>query len=126
MAFDLHLAGRLRAALSRTPGITEQRMFGGLAFLRHGLMVVAVTGQELLVRLGPQGSAQALQQAHVRPMDLGGRVMSGFVRVDEPGTVRDADLGHWLQRALTHVATLAPKPRARPRAAGPTPKTPPA
>lgn len=119
MAFDAHLAARLRAALARTPGITEQRMFGGLAFLRHGLMLVAVTGRELLVRLGAEGAAEALQQENVRPMDLGGRVMAGFVLVDEPGTIGDADLGHWLQRSLAHVATLPPKPPARTRAARP-------
>ncbi len=110
MAFDPFLAARVRRMLAADPGITEQRMFGGLAFLRHGLMVMAVMDGRVLARVGAEGYAAALAEEHVAPLDLAGRSLNGFVVVDEPGIADDAALHAWLRRGLAVVATLPPKP----------------
>lgn len=115
MACDEFLVARIRRMLAREPGITERRMFGGVAFLRHGLMFVGVSGSMLMVRVGKARHDESLAREHVRPMDFTGRPMAGYVFVEEPGIVTEADLHAWLRRALDHVATLPPKPARSPR-----------
>lgn len=109
MAFDEYLAGRIRKALGRTPGITEKKMFGGVAFLRHGLMFVGVTGSTLMARVGKQAYEDALAREHVRVMDFTGKPMAGYVFIDEPGIAGEQDLRFWLDRCLAFVSTLPPK-----------------
>lgn len=111
MAYDEHLASRIRAALSRAPGVSERKMFGGLAFLRNGLMVVGVLDSSLVARVGKGLHDESLSRAHVRVMDFNGKPMGGYVCVDAAGTATDADLAFWLQRCLDFVATLPPGKR---------------
>ena len=111
MACDEFLAARIRKALGRAPGITEKRMFGGLAFLRHGLMFAGVTGNALMARVGKPQCDDSLGREHVRVMDFTGRPMPGNVFGDEPGIATDESLGFWLNRCLDFVATLPPKGR---------------
>lgn len=113
MAYDEHLAGRIRKALGRAPGITEKKMFGGVAFLRHGLMFVGVSGNTLMARVGKQHYEESLAREHARVMDFTGRAMAGYVFVDEPGIATDQELRFWLDRCLEHVSTLPPKPKQR-------------
>ena len=69
MAYDAELAKRIRAHVAGEPGLTEQRMFGGLAFLIGGTMAVAASGQGgLLVRVDP-GQSRELVARHRRPAD---------------------------------------------------------
>ena len=56
MAYDEHLADRVRTALPRGAGVTEQKMFGGLAFLLKGHMFAGIVGNELMVRLDYQAA----------------------------------------------------------------------
>ena len=109
MAYDEHLASRIRKALGATPGITEKRMFGGIAFLRHGLMFVGVIGHTLMARVGKALHDDSLAREHVRVMDFTGKPMAGYVFVDEPGATSDDALRFWLGRCLDFVATLPPK-----------------
>lgn len=109
MAFDEHLAARIRKVLAGLPAITERRMFGGLAFLRSGLMFVGVSDGTLMARVGKPLYADSLSREHVRLMDFTGKPMAGYVFVDEPGTVSDADLRFWVHRSLDFVMTLPPK-----------------
>ena len=109
MAYDEHLAARIRKALGRTPGITERKMFGGVAFLRHGLMFIGVSDSTLMARVGKDAYEDALAREHVRVMDFTGRPMAGYVYIDEPGTATDEALRFWLGRCLEFVATLPPK-----------------
>ncbi len=109
MAYDEHLTGRIRKLLGKAPGITEKRMFGGVAFLRHGLMFVGVSDSALMARVGKQNYEDSLSREHVRVMDFTGKPMAGYIFVDELGTVTDESLGFWLRRCLDFVATLPPK-----------------
>lgn len=110
MAYDERLAERIRTALKGHRFITEKKMFGGVAFLRKGLMFVGVSDTTLMVRVGKANHEDSLARAHVRPMDFTGRPMQGYVFVDAPGFRTAAQLRFWVERAETFVATLPPKP----------------
>jgi TfoX/Sxy family transcriptional regulator of competence genes len=109
MAYDERLAQRIRSALEGNPHITEKRMFGGIAFLRKGLMFVGVSDSSLMARVGKDQHADSLSRKHVRPMDFTGRPMQGYVFVDADGTRSDAQLRFWLDRCERFVASLPPK-----------------
>ena len=107
MAYDETLAERVRDRLAALPGVTDKRMFGSLAFLTDGRLTVGVTGDDLMVRVGPDGADAALARPGTRPMEMGGRRMRGWIRVD--GAELDDDvLTGWLDRARAFVATLPP------------------
>ncbi len=79
MAFDEGLAQRIRELVQVRRGITERKMFGGLAFMSHGHMFVGVLGDTLMARVGSAEYAGALAQRHVREMDFTGKPMKGYV-----------------------------------------------
>ena len=109
MAFDEALAARVRKSLGERPGLSERKMFGGLAFLLHGNMCCGVTDDDLMVRVGPDGREPALTRPHVRPMDFTGRPMKAFVYVGPDGTKADDDLRAWIARGLTFAESLPKK-----------------
>jgi TfoX/Sxy family transcriptional regulator of competence genes len=107
MAYDETLAERVRDRLADLPGVTDKRMFGSLAFLTDGRLTVGVTGDDLMVRVGADGAGDALTQPGARLMEMGGRRMRGWVRVDG-AELDDEVLTGWLDRARAFVATLPP------------------
>jgi TfoX/Sxy family transcriptional regulator of competence genes len=109
VAYDEGLAERIRATSGDTPSLRERQMFGGLAFLHHGNMAFGIVGDELMVRVGPDAWADALQLPHAREMDFTGRSMKGMVYVGVDGFAEDDDLSAWLQRGLDFAASLPPK-----------------
>lgn len=109
MAFDEALAARVRTVLTGAPGITEKRMFGGLAFLRHGHMFVGISGDELMARVGKDAHAASLARRHVRPMDFTGKPMVGYVFIAPAGLAKDIELRFWVEHCATFVSTLPPK-----------------
>ena len=109
MAHDEGLAQRIRERLDEQSGLSERKMFGGLAFLVNGNMAVGVVKDELMVRVGPDGYAAALTQPHARPMDFTKRPMKGFVFVAALGLEEDADLARWVERGVRLAASLPPK-----------------
>lgn len=109
MAYSEDLAYRVRAALAQQDGVTERKMFGGLAFMVGGHMCCGITGDELMVRVGPEQHAAALAQPHAREMDFTGKAMRGFVYVAEEGLAEDAEVAAWVGRGLAFVQTLPPK-----------------
>jgi TfoX/Sxy family transcriptional regulator of competence genes len=122
MAFDENLVSRIRAVLSAHPGITEKRMFGGVAFLRDGLMFVGVSGNTLMARVGKTNYEDSLARKHVRVMDFTGKPMAGYVFVDAEGTSTNDELAFWVNRSASFVATLPPKAAKPPKASPPKAK----
>ncbi len=116
MAYDESLALRIRSILAGDPAVTERKMFGGLAFLHHGLMFLGVSGDKLMARVGKDAHAQALGRAHVRKMDFTGKPMQGYVYVEPAGLHGDARLRSWLQQCKAFVETLPPRSRPAKRA----------
>jgi TfoX/Sxy family transcriptional regulator of competence genes len=110
LAHDEQLAQRIRGLVSDQPGITEQRMFGGLAFLVGGNMAVAASGQGgLLVRADPEESARLVETTAARSMEMRGREMAGWLRVDAAGLADDAELARWVELGTGYARTLPAK-----------------
>jgi len=107
MPYDEALAVRMRKALARRRGVTEKKMFGGLAFLLHGNMCVGIVKSDLMVRVGPERFAEALEDPQARPMDFTGRPMRGYVYVD--GAIDDDDLKEWIDLGVAFAKTLPAK-----------------
>lgn len=106
MAYDEELAERIRGLVAGEPGLTEKSMFGGLAFLVAGNMAVAASGQGgLLVRVDPEESEALVASTDARPMEMRGREMAGWLRVDPP----DDELAGWVERGVAFARSLPPK-----------------
>jgi hypothetical protein len=109
MAFDEDLAARIRDQLASRKGIEERRMFGGAAFLLDGNLLVGVWKDSLIARLGEEPGDEALLEPHVRPFDITGRPMRGWVLVGPEGVEDDDQLAGWIDRAARFVRTLPAK-----------------
>jgi TfoX/Sxy family transcriptional regulator of competence genes len=110
MAYDEDLADRIRELTGEQKGITEQRMFGGLAFLVRGNLAVAASGQGgLMVRVDPDESESLLASTHARPMVMRGREMQGWLRVESKHVGTKRELRKWVERGTTYARTLPPK-----------------
>src|SRR5947209_7472803 len=108
MAYDELLADRVRNFLAGYPGLSERKMFGGLAFMLSGNMCCGIVGERLMLRLGAELAEKALEQPHVHPMDFTGRPMTGMVYVGLEGT-RGKSLQRWLSHAAAFARALPPK-----------------
>ncbi|HEU4421652.1 MAG TPA: TfoX/Sxy family protein [Pilimelia sp.] len=108
MAYDEALAERIRDRLRETDGVTEKKMFGGLAFLAQGNMTVGVMGDDLIVRVGPDAMDAALTQPGARVFEMAGRQSKGWVVVDG-ATLDDDLLAGWIARGAAFAGTLPPK-----------------
>jgi TfoX/Sxy family transcriptional regulator of competence genes len=110
MAYDEELAGRIRALLGDRTGLTEKRMFGGLAFLIGGNMAIAASGQGgILVRVDPEESDELVETTPAELMEMRGRSMAGWLRVQAADVGDDAALGEWVERGAGYAASLPPK-----------------
>jgi len=106
MAYSEALAKRVREALARERGVREIKMFGGLSFMVRGHMAVGIVGEDLMVRVGPDGYRPALARAHAREMDFTGRSIKGFVFVEPAGIRTKRSLASWVALALAFAKTL--------------------
>ena len=107
MAYDTDLADRIRLILGSAADITEMKMFGGLAFLANGNMAIAASGQGgALVRVDPAESDSLLGE-HVETMEMRGRLMPGWLRVDGPEL--ENSLETWVERGTAYARSLPPK-----------------
>ena len=109
MAYDENLAGRVRAALADHHEVVEKKMFGGLAFMLNGNMCCGIVRDELMVRVGPEQHAAALDMPHARIMDFTGRPMKNMIMVAPPGFASDAELDAWVGRGVAFAGSLPPK-----------------
>jgi TfoX/Sxy family transcriptional regulator of competence genes len=111
MAYDEDLANRIRALIAGEPDVTEKKMFGGLAFLVGGNMSVAASGQGgLLVRVEPEAADALLAKSHARPLEMRGREMQGWLRVDAEGVRTKRQLEPWVKRGVAYARSLPRKP----------------
>ena len=109
MAFNEALAERIRRGLARKKGIEEKTLFGCIAFLLHGNVVVGVWKNALIVRLGPEQGDEALLEPHVKEFDITGRPMRNWVLVEPEGIQNDEQLSAWIRRAVKFVGALPAK-----------------
>ena len=109
MAYDEALAERVLDLLVDQQALTERRMFGGVAFMLRGNMGVGVTGDDLMVRVGPDAHEQTLAHPDAREMDFTGRPMRGFVFVQSEGLAEDDELEAWVRRGVDFALSLPPK-----------------
>jgi TfoX/Sxy family transcriptional regulator of competence genes len=110
MAYDHELADRIRDLVAGEDGITEQPMFGGLAFLINGNMSVAASGQGgLLVRADPAQTESLVDGERVTPMVMRGRQMRGWLRVDAAAVGAAGPLEQWVGRGVAYARSLPAK-----------------
>ena len=110
MAYDEDLAARIRELVGRERGLTEKRMFGGLAFLIDGNMAVSASGQGgLLLHVDPAETDALLKKPHVQPFVMRGRAMQGWLRVDAEGLRTKRQLQPWVARGVSYARSLPSK-----------------
>jgi TfoX/Sxy family transcriptional regulator of competence genes len=106
MAYDEELADRIRGLVAGEDCVTEQKMFGGLAFLVNGNMAVAASGQGgILVRVDPAESTELVEKTQAEEMVMRGRSMAGWLRLDPP----EDELPSWVERGVSFARSLPPK-----------------
>ncbi len=110
MAYDEELARRIRDLVAGEPGLTEKKMFGGLAFLIGGNMAVAASGQGgLMVRVDPEESDALVADSNARPLEMRGRMMNGWLRVDTEHLQTTDELAAWVERGTSFARSLPAK-----------------
>jgi TfoX N-terminal domain len=110
MAYDTELADRIRFLIGTRPGVTEKKMFGGLAFLVGGNMAISASGQGgALVRADPAETGALVTTANATLAVMGGRTMQGWLRVSSEDLETDEQLTEWVNRAVGYARSLPPK-----------------
>jgi hypothetical protein len=110
MAYDQALADRIRAELGDHPALTERQMFGGIGFMVGGNMAVGVAGDDLMVRVGPDGHDEAIARTGAREFDLtAGRPSRGWILVAPAGIATDDQFASWVNTGVTYAESLPPK-----------------
>ena len=110
MAYDEALAERIRQLLAGERDLTEQKMFGGLAFLIGGNMAVGASGQGgILVRVDPAESDELVTKTSARLMEMRGRQMQGWLRVDPEDVRTKRQLAKWVELGRTYARSLPAK-----------------
>ena len=110
MAYDEELANRVREVVQGEPGLTEKRMFGGLAFLINGNMAVSASGKGgLLLRVDPAKSEPLVSEPEVGRFEMRGREMDGWLRVDATAVESDRELRRWVRIGVAYARSLPPK-----------------
>jgi TfoX/Sxy family transcriptional regulator of competence genes len=110
VAYDEDLVDRIRELIAGEADVTEQKMFGGLAFLIGGNMSVAASGQGgLLVRVDPDDTEALLSKPHAETFEMRGRSMRGWLRVDPGGLQTKRELEPWVKRGVAYARSLPAK-----------------
>lgn len=110
MSYDEELADRIRALVAGEAGLAEKKMFGGLAFLFGGNMAVAASGQGgILVRVDPAQSNTLVATTNARLMEMRGRSMQGWLRVDPEDLRTKRQLAKWVELGTTYARSLPAK-----------------
>ena len=91
----------------------RKKMFGGVCHLINGNMFCGVYKDFLILRLGEENARQALVEPFIKPFDITGKPMKGWVMVEEIGFREERQMSDWLQSAKKFATTLAPKPDSK-------------
>jgi TfoX/Sxy family transcriptional regulator of competence genes len=110
MAYDEDLANRIRELVADEPGVTEKKMFGGLAFLIGGNMSVSASGRGgLMLRVDAGETEKLVEDPHCSRMVMRGREMDGWLRVDDDGIKTKRQLARWVKLGVAYARSLPPK-----------------
>lgn len=109
MAYDEKLGARVGEIIAGWAGVSSKKMFGGVCHLLHGNMVAGVWKEFLILRLGEDAADFSRELPHVRPFDITGRPMKGWVMIEPAGCRTAAQLKKWLEQARKFAQTLPPK-----------------
>ena len=110
MAYDEELADRIRELVADERDLVEKKMFGGLAFLVGGNMAVAASGQGgLMVRVDPGEGNKLVTTTVARPMEMRGRTMTGWLRIDSDDVRQKRQLAKWVNLGVTYAKALPRK-----------------
>ena len=110
VAYDVVLADRIRELVQGEPGLSEKKMFGGLAFLVRGNMAVSASSQGgLLLRIDPADAESLTSHPRVRRFEMRGREMDGWLRVDPEALQHDDELRRWVEVGLAYARSLPAK-----------------
>lgn len=120
MPYNERVAERIRQAFGNRRGITERKMFGGLAFLSRGRMCCGIVGRDLMVRAPMHVFDELLRRRHVRPMDFTGKALRGFLFVSPPGFRAETALRAWLSYGEQAAGEMAARGRPHRRPDSPS------
>jgi TfoX/Sxy family transcriptional regulator of competence genes len=110
VAYDEDLANRIRELMASEDGVTEKKMFGGLAFLIGGNMSVSASGQGgLLLRCDPAETDALIKKPHAARFEMRGRSMDGWLRVAPEGVKTKRQLEPWVKKGVSYARSLPPK-----------------
>ena len=109
MPYNEQIETRIEKIISSWRNTDRKNMFGGVCHLLNGNMFCGVYKDFLILRLGEENSNKALALPHVRPFDITGKPMKGWVMVEQDGFQTDDDLAVWLDQAKEFVNSLPPK-----------------
>jgi len=111
VTFDEHLAVRIRSLVEASAGLSETKVFGGIAFLANGNMAVAASGNGgIVVRVAPDRSADLVATTEARMMKMRGKTMHGWLRIDAAHVESDEALATWVDLGISYAASLPAKP----------------
>lgn len=109
MPYNEDVEARIQKVLSSWKNTDSKKMFGGVCHLLNGNMFCGVYKDFLILRLGEDNATEALKSTHVKPFDITGRPMKGWVMVEEQGFAGEKELKDWLEKARGFVKTLSKK-----------------
>ena len=100
MAYNEKLAEKIRAALAGTKKMVEKKMFGGIAFMVNDKMCLGVDKDDLMLRCSPEMTDELLKRKGVRPFDLTGKPMKGWLLINAEGMSAQKDFDFWVKTAI--------------------------
>jgi TfoX/Sxy family transcriptional regulator of competence genes len=109
MPYNEEIEARIKQIVSGWKNTDHKKMFGGICHLLRGNMFCGVYKDFLILRLGEENATKALSLPSVKPFDITGRPMKGWVMVEQAGFSSDEELETWLNQAKGFAKTLPPK-----------------